>query len=150
MPLQLLEIGFHVEIHAIEWHDFEHETQFHGVVVAWIEFSTNTMHIENIESMAYGLSYQIRVYLAPNLHEERHPRQNKNDLQSKGLKRVPQPQQELKYERWGSSNFALHMHGCCLLPLVLSDATHIIKNKNCYVETNISLQKLFGACLWIR
>ena len=39
MPLQLLEIGFHVEIHAIEWHDFEHETQFHGVVVAWIEFS---------------------------------------------------------------------------------------------------------------
>ena len=34
MPLQLLEIGFHVEIHAIEWHDFEHETQFHGIVVA--------------------------------------------------------------------------------------------------------------------
>ena len=22
MPLQLLEIGFHVEIHAIEWHNF--------------------------------------------------------------------------------------------------------------------------------
>ena len=22
MPLQFLEIGFHVEIHAIEWHDF--------------------------------------------------------------------------------------------------------------------------------
>jgi len=34
MPLKFLEIGFHVEIHAIEWHDFEHETQFHGVVVA--------------------------------------------------------------------------------------------------------------------
>ena len=34
IPLQLLEIEFHVEIHAIEWHDFEHETQFHGVVVA--------------------------------------------------------------------------------------------------------------------
>ncbi|KAG2589586.1 hypothetical protein PVAP13_5NG372100 [Panicum virgatum] len=34
MPLQFLDIGFHVEIHAIEWHDFEHETQFHGVVVA--------------------------------------------------------------------------------------------------------------------
>ena len=30
MPLQFLEIGFHVEIHAIEWHDFQHETQFHG------------------------------------------------------------------------------------------------------------------------
>jgi len=39
MPLQLLEIGFHVEIHAIKWHDFQHETQFHGVVVACIEFS---------------------------------------------------------------------------------------------------------------
>ena len=34
MPLQLLEVGFHVEIHAIEWHDFQRETQFHGVVVA--------------------------------------------------------------------------------------------------------------------
>ena len=41
MPLQLLEIGSHVEIHAIEWHDFERDTQFHGVVVAWIEFSQN-------------------------------------------------------------------------------------------------------------
>ena len=30
MPLQFLEIGFHVEFHAIEWHDFQHETQFHG------------------------------------------------------------------------------------------------------------------------
>ena len=34
MPLQFLEIGFHVEIHAIEWHDFQRETQIHGVVVA--------------------------------------------------------------------------------------------------------------------
>jgi len=34
MPLQLLEVGFHVEIHAIEWHDFQRETQIHGVVVA--------------------------------------------------------------------------------------------------------------------
>ena len=34
MPLQLLEVGFHVEIHVIEWHDFQRETQFHGVVVA--------------------------------------------------------------------------------------------------------------------
>ena len=34
MPLQFLEVGFHVEIHDIEWHDFEHETQFYGVVVA--------------------------------------------------------------------------------------------------------------------
>ena len=34
MPLQFLEIGSHVENHAIEWHDFQHDTQFHGVVVA--------------------------------------------------------------------------------------------------------------------
>ena len=39
MPLQFLKVGFHVEIHAIEWHDFERDTQFHGVVVARIEFS---------------------------------------------------------------------------------------------------------------
>ena len=39
MPLQFHEVGFHVEIHAIEWHDFQRETQFHRVVVAWIEFS---------------------------------------------------------------------------------------------------------------
>ena len=25
MPLQFLEIGFYVEIHAIEWYDFQHE-----------------------------------------------------------------------------------------------------------------------------
>ena len=34
MPLKFLEIGSHVENHAIEWHDFERDTQFHGVVVA--------------------------------------------------------------------------------------------------------------------
>ena len=34
MPLQFLEIGSHVENHAIEWYDFQHDTQFHGVVVA--------------------------------------------------------------------------------------------------------------------
>jgi hypothetical protein len=34
MPLQFHDFGFHVEIHAIEWHDFQRETQFHGVVVA--------------------------------------------------------------------------------------------------------------------
>ena len=49
MPLQLFEIGFHVEIHAIEWHDFQRENQFHGVVVAWIEFSL----LEMIGMMIY-------------------------------------------------------------------------------------------------
>ena len=39
MPLQFHDFWFHVEIDAIEWHDFQRETQFHGVVVAWIEFS---------------------------------------------------------------------------------------------------------------
>ena len=42
MPLQFLEVGFHVKIHAIEWHDFERDTQFHGVVVTRIEFSLYT------------------------------------------------------------------------------------------------------------
>ena len=34
MSLQFLEIRSHIENHAIEWHDFERDTQFHGVVVA--------------------------------------------------------------------------------------------------------------------
>ena len=33
MPLQFLEIGSHVENHAIEWRDFERDTQFHEVVM---------------------------------------------------------------------------------------------------------------------
>ena len=43
MPLQFLEVGSHVQNHAIEWHDFERDTQFHGVVVARIEFSLEKM-----------------------------------------------------------------------------------------------------------
>ena len=55
MPLQFLEVGFHVEIHAIEWHDFERDTQFHGVVVARIEFSLK---------YKYHLTmYQLQTYI---------------------------------------------------------------------------------------
>ena len=46
MPLQFHDFLFHVEIDAIEWHDFQRETQFHGVVVAWIEFSLIFVLIE--------------------------------------------------------------------------------------------------------
>ena len=37
MPLQLREIGFHVENHATQWHGFQHEIQFQEIVVAWIQ-----------------------------------------------------------------------------------------------------------------
>ena len=31
------EIGFHVEIHATQWHGFQHEIQFQEIGVAWIQ-----------------------------------------------------------------------------------------------------------------
>ena len=37
MPLQLREIGFHVQNHATQWHGFQHEIQFQEIVVAWIQ-----------------------------------------------------------------------------------------------------------------
>ena len=39
MPLQLREIGFHVENHATQWHGFHHEIQFQEIVVAWIQLT---------------------------------------------------------------------------------------------------------------
>ena len=39
MPLQLREIGFHVENHATQWHDFQHEIQFQEIGVAWIQLT---------------------------------------------------------------------------------------------------------------
>ena len=39
MPPQLREIGCHVENHAIEWHDFQHEIQFQEIGVAWIQLT---------------------------------------------------------------------------------------------------------------
>ena len=41
MPLQLREIGFHVENHATQWHGFQHEIQFQEIVVAWIQLTQN-------------------------------------------------------------------------------------------------------------
>jgi len=39
MPPQLREIGRHVENHATQWHDFQHEIQFQGIGVAWIQLT---------------------------------------------------------------------------------------------------------------
>ena len=43
MPLQLREIGFHVENHATQWHGFQHEIQFQEIVVAWIQLTLKLM-----------------------------------------------------------------------------------------------------------
>ena len=43
MPLQLREIGFHVQNHATQWHGFQHEIQFQEIVVAWIQLTPNTL-----------------------------------------------------------------------------------------------------------
>ena len=39
MPPQLREIGFHVQNHATQWHEFQHEIQFQEVGVAWIQLT---------------------------------------------------------------------------------------------------------------
>ena len=39
MPLQLREIGCHVENHATQWHDFQHEIQLWEIGVAWIKMT---------------------------------------------------------------------------------------------------------------
>ena len=39
MPPQLREIGCHVENHATQWHDFQHEIQFQEIGVAWIQLT---------------------------------------------------------------------------------------------------------------
>ena len=39
MPLQLREIGFHVENYATQWHGFQHEIQFQEIGVAWIQLT---------------------------------------------------------------------------------------------------------------
>ena len=39
MPPQLREIGCHVENHATQWHDFQHEIQFQEIGVAWSQLT---------------------------------------------------------------------------------------------------------------
>jgi hypothetical protein len=39
MPPQLREIGCHVENHATQWYDFQHEIQFQEIGVAWIQLT---------------------------------------------------------------------------------------------------------------
>ena len=62
MPLQLLEIGCHVEIHAIEWHDFQHETQFHGVIVAESNFLKSIWPGLNLRTGPQAIKYIILFF----------------------------------------------------------------------------------------
>ena len=43
MPPQLREIGCHVENHATQWHDFQHEIQFQEIGVAWIQLTLSSI-----------------------------------------------------------------------------------------------------------
>ena len=47
MPPQLREIGFHVQNHATQWHDFEHEIQLQEIVVAWIQLTLKKKYFLN-------------------------------------------------------------------------------------------------------
>ena len=39
MPSQLREIGCHVQNHATQWHEFQHEIQLQKIGVAWIKMT---------------------------------------------------------------------------------------------------------------
>ena len=54
MPLQLREIGFHVENHATQCHGFQHEIQFQEIVVAWIQLTLfKNVFYRNIFSVSH-------------------------------------------------------------------------------------------------
>ena len=50
MPPQLREIGCHVENHATQWRDFQHEMQFQEIGVAWIQLTQERMCISNMNT----------------------------------------------------------------------------------------------------
>ena len=57
MPLQLREIGFHVQNHATQWHGFQHEIQFQEIVVAWIQLTLtlNRVPTKSVEKTPYEI-----------------------------------------------------------------------------------------------
>ena len=61
MPLQLREIGFHVQNHATQWHGFQHEIQFQEIVVAWIQL---TLQIKVIPFISIGCCIYLVYFIA--------------------------------------------------------------------------------------
>ena len=51
MPPQLREIGCHVENHATQWHDFQHEIQFQEIGVAWIQLTQKNTTLNSMMMM---------------------------------------------------------------------------------------------------
>jgi len=59
MPPQLREIGCHVENHATQWHDFQHEIQFQEIGVAWIQLT----HLKLLHSKPSRFKFLPRMPL---------------------------------------------------------------------------------------
>jgi len=57
MPPQLREIGCHVENHATQWHDFQHEIQFQEIGVAWIQLTLIYLLQATYETLCAVLSF---------------------------------------------------------------------------------------------
>ena len=52
MPPQLREIGCHVENHATQWRDFQHEIQFQEIGMAWIQLTHYMVEVVPVPSQA--------------------------------------------------------------------------------------------------
>jgi len=50
MPPQLREIGCHVQNHATQWHDFQHEIQFQEIGVAWIQLTLKSIGLNQVQT----------------------------------------------------------------------------------------------------
>ena len=61
MPLQLREIGFHVENHATQWHGFQHEIQFQEIVVAWIQLTQSSLFLLRLNFLTKHAEVTILV-----------------------------------------------------------------------------------------
>ena len=71
MPPQLREIGCHVQNHATQWHDFQHEIQFQEIGVAWIQLTLYLICLEYPFKKPCGenLRYDIKYCLIKNLNK---------------------------------------------------------------------------------
>ena len=66
MPPQLREIGFRVENHATQWHGFQHEIQFQGIGVAWIQLTHILNNLNGLQdrttSFLIWVLLRIQIY----------------------------------------------------------------------------------------
>ena len=72
MPPQLREIGCHVQNHATQWHEFQHEIQLQEIVVAWIKMTQLFSHIAPVRPKLHRVSQSNETIPNAPKHYETH------------------------------------------------------------------------------